>query len=250
MNSFFCNSFCISIEMRVLVIFNVNIRLEYFDHVRLYMAKDVQVTISYWAFANSMTIWDHANDVTRAQTSFKWIRGNKQLSTSFSLPKTTTVLIHSISLSSTITMGHKQSQSQMHLVMIGYGNNKANKMLVNESKNVMCLILSMMLDSIRTKTSWMKCWWNWLKRISLTTGNWRFVFGVLPIFLMHTLWITYFLCKKMLILARNGMSGLYFWLVFGMWIEKNKQFLQPQRHICTSSILDVFFLAIENSPLK
>lgn len=31
-----------------------------------------------------LTIWDSSSDVTRAQTSTEWIRGNKQLSTSFS----------------------------------------------------------------------------------------------------------------------------------------------------------------------
>lgn len=56
----------------------VSILFGYFDHVVQHAALTLQMIISYLVACN-----DHmrrTTDVTRAQTSFKWLLGNKQLS--------------------------------------------------------------------------------------------------------------------------------------------------------------------------
>lgn len=63
-------------------------------------------------FANDDDHMRFANDVTRAQTSFKWIRGNKQLSTSFSC---NAMVFSKNFLISAITIGRKTERNPLHL---------------------------------------------------------------------------------------------------------------------------------------
>lgn len=137
----------------MLVINGILILFGYFDHVVQHTALDVQVTISYLVFANAIN--DHmrlAHDVTRAQTSCKWIRGNKQLSTSFSSFNGSAK--HLFNEFSYLCNNNRHKHSQNHVfAMIA-----SETILLIRCLGVRCakLILSM-LDIVRTKSCWMNC---------------------------------------------------------------------------------------------